>query len=254
MDFKIEEQHTHLEKKLEVISDQVRKYALVVAALSVVTHFFFLVLYLLFSDAVFISNASLLKMTEVVIIALIILIVAIPEGLPLAVSLAMALSTDKLKKDNILIKNIESIQKCAMVHDICISKTGCLTDADMVVAKYQIGNNAQTNDHVREIPYYDSFVTRLEVSQDIINIMIEAMIANSDVRIEIAERRVEDVDNYETEFVYEPCGQELEVALIKFLYDSNLDVQQRFIRRNRRSPKLAQLPFDQILKRKTVVR
>jgi magnesium-transporting ATPase (P-type) len=141
-----------------------------------------------------------------------------------------------------------------MVHDICVSKTGCLTDADMVVAKYQICNNASTNDHVREVEYYDSFKTRLEVPKDIIDMIIESMIANTDVRIEIAERQVEDSDIYETEFVYEPCGQQLEVALIKFLYDSNEDVQQRFIRRNRKSPKLAQLPFDHILKRKTIVR
>ena len=51
------------------------------------------------------------------------------------------------------------------------------------------------------------------------------MIANTDVRIEIAERQVEDIDYYDTEFVYEPCGQQIEVALIKFLYDSNLDIQ-----------------------------
>jgi magnesium-transporting ATPase (P-type) len=35
--------------------------------------------------------------------------VAIPEGLPLAVSIAMALSINSLKKDKILIKNLESV-------------------------------------------------------------------------------------------------------------------------------------------------
>jgi magnesium-transporting ATPase (P-type) len=37
------------------------------------------------------------------------MIVAIPEGLPLAVSIAMALSINSLKKDEILIKNLESV-------------------------------------------------------------------------------------------------------------------------------------------------
>jgi P-type E1-E2 ATPase len=134
------------------------------------------------------------------------LIVAIPEGLPLAVSLAMALSTEKLKNDNILIKNLESIQKLAMVHDICVSKTGCLTDADMVIAKYQICDNANTNDHIRESAYYDAFRTRLEISTELKDMIIESMIANTDVRLEIAERRVEDSEFNETEYVYEPCG------------------------------------------------
>jgi len=43
------------------------------------------------------SDKCLLQWVEIGIIALVILIVAIPEGLPVAVSLAMALSTDKLK-------------------------------------------------------------------------------------------------------------------------------------------------------------
>lgn len=64
---------------------------------------------------------------KTIIIAIVILIVAIPEGLPLAVSIAMALSVDNLKNDNILIKNLEAVQTCAMLHDICVSKTGTLT-------------------------------------------------------------------------------------------------------------------------------
>jgi P-type E1-E2 ATPase len=53
--------------------------------------------------------------------------VAIPEGLPLAVSIAMALSISNLKSQQILIKNLEAIQTCASVHEICVGKTGTLT-------------------------------------------------------------------------------------------------------------------------------
>ena len=55
------------------------------------------------------SNDTILKIGRVFITAVVILIVAIPEGLPLAVSIAMALSIENLKKDKILIKNLESI-------------------------------------------------------------------------------------------------------------------------------------------------
>ena len=125
-----------------------------------------------------------------------------------------------------------------MVHDICIAKTGCLTDADMVVFKYQICDNAQTNDHIREGPYYDAFKTRLEIQQELKDMIIESMIANTDVRIEIAEQKVEDSDQNETEYVYQPCGQALEVGLVRFLFDTKEDVQARFIHRNRNAPKL----------------
>ena len=57
----------------------------------------------------FFSNSSLLKMGKIAITAVVILIVSIPEGLPLAIKIAMALSVDRLKEDGILIKNLESI-------------------------------------------------------------------------------------------------------------------------------------------------
>ena len=81
-----------------------------------------------------------MKIGRVFITAVVILIVAIPEGLPLAVSIAMALSIENLKKDKILIKNLESIQTCATVHDICVGKTGTLTEGHLKVSRYQLCN------------------------------------------------------------------------------------------------------------------
>lgn len=88
-----------------------------------------------------VSNYALMEMLKVAIIAICILIVAIPEGLALAVSVAMALSISKLKSDNILIKNVEAVQRCAIIHDICVSKTGTLTEGELHVASYQLVND-----------------------------------------------------------------------------------------------------------------
>lgn len=88
------------------------------------------------SDLSLTSNEAVLRAFKIVIYAICILIVAIPEGLPLAVSIAMAMSIDRLKKDNLLIKNLESVQKCAMLHDICVGKTGVVTRGDLQVKKF----------------------------------------------------------------------------------------------------------------------
>ena len=55
------------------------------------------------------SNYTMMRIIRIAIIAICILIVSIPEGLPLAVSVAMALSISKMKSDNILIKNVEAV-------------------------------------------------------------------------------------------------------------------------------------------------
>jgi Ca2+-transporting ATPase len=68
---------------------------------------------------------------KIAITAVVILIVSIPEGLPLAIKIAMALSVDRLKEDGILIKNLESIQTCATLHEVCVGKTGTLTKGEL---------------------------------------------------------------------------------------------------------------------------
>lgn len=86
----------------------------------------------------FFSSYTLITILKTIIVAIVLLVVAIPEGLPMAVSIAMALSTNNMKKDKILIKNLESVQTCAMLHDICVGKTGTLTQGKLDVARYQI--------------------------------------------------------------------------------------------------------------------
>jgi cation transport ATPase len=41
-----------------------------------------------------------------------------------------------LKDDEILIKNMEAIQTCAMFNDLCVGKTGTLTTGKLTVRKY----------------------------------------------------------------------------------------------------------------------
>jgi magnesium-transporting ATPase (P-type) len=58
-----------------------------------------LILFVLYSEVDLISNQTLLKAANIGIIAVVMMIVAIPEGLPLSVSLAIAFSVNKLKKE-----------------------------------------------------------------------------------------------------------------------------------------------------------
>jgi P-type E1-E2 ATPase len=95
--------------------------------LSLILFTFALAFFGMDDDGGLFSNKTLLKISESAIIAVVLMMVAIPEGLPLAVSIAMALSVKSLKKDEILIKNLEAIQTCATLHDICVGKTGTLT-------------------------------------------------------------------------------------------------------------------------------
>jgi P-type E1-E2 ATPase len=51
----------------------------------------------------------------------------VPEGLPLAVSIAMAFSIDVMKRDQLLVKNLEASEAMGTVTEICTGKTATLT-------------------------------------------------------------------------------------------------------------------------------
>ena len=64
---------------------QIGKYALVVMITYVLTSLVFLFGFILYTDVSLMSNEALLKFCHIGIVAVVIMIVAIPEGLPLSV-------------------------------------------------------------------------------------------------------------------------------------------------------------------------
>lgn len=91
------------------------------------------------------SNDLLLQFVKIIITAVVLLIVSIPEGLPLAVSIALALSVSELKKDQILIRNLNAIQDCAILHELGVSKTGTLTMGKLSVKKFHFADKVIEN-------------------------------------------------------------------------------------------------------------
>jgi calcium-translocating P-type ATPase len=67
------------------------------------------------------------------ILSITIIVVAIPEGLPMAVAIALAYSLEKMKNEHNLVKNLNSSETMGNVNNICTDKTGTLTKGLMQV-------------------------------------------------------------------------------------------------------------------------
>ncbi|XP_042315274.1 LOW QUALITY PROTEIN: plasma membrane calcium-transporting ATPase 1-like [Sceloporus undulatus] len=84
------------------------------------------------------------------IIGVTILVVAVPEGLPLAVTISLAYSVKKMMKDNNLVRHLDACETMGNATAICSDKTGTLTMNRMTVVQIFIGGT-----HYKIVPAPD---------------------------------------------------------------------------------------------------
>uniref|UniRef100_A0A0D9XNX5 Calcium-transporting ATPase n=1 Tax=Leersia perrieri TaxID=77586 RepID=A0A0D9XNX5_9ORYZ len=72
--------------------------------------------------------------------AVTIIVVAVPEGLPLAVTLSLAFAMKKLMNDKALVRHLSACETMGSAGTICTDKTGTLTTNHMVVDKIWIAD------------------------------------------------------------------------------------------------------------------
>ncbi|XP_028286337.1 plasma membrane calcium-transporting ATPase 1-like isoform X2 [Parambassis ranga] len=78
-------------------------------------------------------------MVKFFIIGVTVLVVAVPEGLPLAVTISLAYSVKKMMKDNNLVRHLDACETMGNATAICSDKTGTLTMNRMTVVQTYIG-------------------------------------------------------------------------------------------------------------------
>jgi Ca2+ transporting ATPase len=81
------------------------------------------------------SLHTLDEIIEYFIIGVSIVVVAIPEGLPLAVTIALAYSVGKMKDENNLVRFLQACETMGGANNICTDKTGTLTKNSMTVTR-----------------------------------------------------------------------------------------------------------------------
>ena len=69
------------------------------------------------------------------IIAVTVIVVAIPEGLPMAVTISLAYSVQKMKDEHNLVKHLDKSETMGNVNNVCTDKTGTLTEGTMKLVK-----------------------------------------------------------------------------------------------------------------------
>ncbi|MCL2837683.1 MAG: cation-translocating P-type ATPase [Oscillospiraceae bacterium] len=78
-------------------------------------------------------------LVEAVILGIIIIVVAVPEGLPLMIAIVCSLNMNKMFKDNVLVRKLVGIETAGSLNMLFTDKTGTLTHGKLEVISFTTG-------------------------------------------------------------------------------------------------------------------
>lgn len=137
--YEITNDKTPLTLQLEKLADKITNISYFIALFLLIS---FNINYFFFTDNIIYEWPAILSNElNFLMIAVVIIIAAVPEGLALSVVLALTYSVKAMMKDNNLVKKMKATETLGAVDIIFTDKTGTLTKNDMSVNDVLIVNN-----------------------------------------------------------------------------------------------------------------
>ncbi|XP_040200083.1 plasma membrane calcium-transporting ATPase 1 isoform X2 [Rana temporaria] len=200
-----------LQGKLTKLAVQIGKAGLVMSAITVII----LVLYFVINTFWIQQRPWLSECTPIYvqyfvkffIIGVTVLVVAVPEGLPLAVTISLAYSVKKMMKDNNLVRHLDACETMGNATAICSDKTGTLTMNRMTVVQAFLNDK-----HYRKIPDAES------LPENLLNLLITGISVNCAYTSKILTPEKEGG-------LPRHVGNKTECSLLGFLLDLKRDYQ-----------------------------
>ncbi|KAK3119696.1 hypothetical protein QOZ80_9AG0673910 [Eleusine coracana subsp. coracana] len=132
--------------------------------------------------------------------AVTIIVVAVPEGLPLAVTLSLAFAMKQLMKDKALVRHLSACETMGSAGTICTDKTGTLTTNHMVVDKIWISEVSKSLSSNNSLDDLNS-----AISSTTLNMLLQGIFENTSAEV------VKDKDGKQT-----VLGTPTERAILEF--------------------------------------
>lgn len=136
---------TPLNRQLEQLGNWISYASFAIAALIVVGR----MVYYFFFDGNSVNDTNPWEIFGFVLqslmIAITLIVVAVPEGLPMSVTVSLALSMRNMLKENNLVRKLHACETMGAATVICTDKTGTLTQNRMSVVEHWFGDSTPRN-------------------------------------------------------------------------------------------------------------
>ena len=144
MSLREDAQTTPLQSKLNVLAEYIAKLGLTAGLILFFSTF---IKFLTKLDSIQGGAAAKgQQFLNIFIVAVTIVVVAVPEGLPLAVTLALAFATTRMLKDNNLVRLLRACETMGNATTVCSDKTGTLTQNKMSTVAGILSNSNRFGD------------------------------------------------------------------------------------------------------------
>ncbi|KAF7043817.1 hypothetical protein CFC21_053128 [Triticum aestivum] len=179
------------------------------------------------------SGDDVLEILNHFAVAVTIVVVAVPEGLPLAVTLSLAYAMEKMMNDKALVRQLAACETMGSATVICSDKTGTLTSNRMTVVKACIcGNTVEVCD-----PLIPSSLSS-ELPEVAVETLLESILTNTGGEVVVDQNGKQDI-----------IGTPTETALLEFALSLGGNYKQK-----RQETKIVKVePFNSVKKRMTVI-
>ena len=178
-----EQDQTPLQEKLDDMAAMIGYVGMAAALATFIAMMFIkLVVQPAYLEDVSVFNFAL----DAFIIGVTIVVVAVPEGLPLAVTISLAYSTKKMLSDQNLIRHLAACETMGNATNICSDKTGTLTENRMTVVKGVFANKRHDDTADPTVP--------ADISSKALDVILQGIATCSTARIVPAEIAHKDDD------------------------------------------------------------
>jgi len=134
---------TPLEHKLEDLAGIISKFGYAMAILIFGTLF---IRGLMFGEITGLNIDTANHLLHYIMLAVVIVVAAVPEGLPMSVALSLSLAMRKMTRANCLVRRLIACETIGSATTVCTDKTGTLTKNQMEVVASSVGNPVHPGD------------------------------------------------------------------------------------------------------------